>query len=298
MKFVTYNIQFGLGMDSRFDLERTAETIKNADIIALQEVERYWQRSGDLDQPRELARLLPDHHWVYGPNMDMDASYRNADGRLIHRRRQFGVMVMSRWPILSKRLFPLPKFGAVAHHSTQTGLLETVIDVPSGPLRVYTVHFSHLCSEIRLPQINMVLDIIARAPGEGGVWCGTHPVEADGWTEGGAPPMPEAALIAGDFNFTPDSPDYDRMAGPLARNHGRMISRTGLRDCWVVAGHDEDEGITCPAEPEAIEPSKRIAKRIDYCFANSRLWDRVSDARIDDTATASDHLPVWVEFDL
>ncbi len=298
MKFVTYNIQFSCGMDGQFDIARTAAAIGDADIIALQEVERFWKRSGEIDQPAELARLLPEHHWVFAPNMDMDASYRDGDNRLVNRRRQFGLMVMSKWPILSKRVLPLPKFGAVAHHSTQAGLLETVIDVPSGPIRVYTVHLSHLGSDIRKPQIEAVMDIIARAPDEGGVWCGGHPVESDGWTQGGEPPMPKAMLIAGDFNFTYDSPNYSDFPGPLVPNHGRLTSRSGYRDAWVVAGNAENEGITCPATPGAQEPSKRISKRIDYCLVNSDLWDHVINTWIDVDCQASDHLPVWVEFDL
>ncbi len=298
MKFVTFNIQFGSGMDGRFDITRTAEAIQAGDIIALQEVERFWKRSGEIDQLAELARLMPDHHWVYAANMDLDASYRDSKGSLVNRRRQFGLMVLSRWPILSKRVFPLPKFGAVVHHSTPAGLLETVIALPSGPIRVYTTHLSHLDSAIRRPQIDMVLDLVARAPGEGGVWCGDHPVPSDGWTEGAEPPMPEPAIIAGDFNFTADSTDYDRFAGPYNKIHGRLISRHGLRDTWVLAGHKEDEGITCPANETAEEHSKRVSKRIDYCFVNAGLWHHVKDAWIDQEAIASDHLPVWTEFDL
>ena len=47
----------------------------------------------------------------------MDASYRDEDGRLVSRRRQFGSMVMSRTPILSSRSFPLPKYGTLKQHS-------------------------------------------------------------------------------------------------------------------------------------------------------------------------------------
>ncbi|VAW13743.1 hypothetical protein MNBD_ALPHA11-730, partial [hydrothermal vent metagenome] len=46
MKAVTYNIQFGLGKDARIDLQRIAGAVEGADIIALQEVERNWERSG------------------------------------------------------------------------------------------------------------------------------------------------------------------------------------------------------------------------------------------------------------
>ena len=55
MKLVTYNIQYGLGRDNRFDLARIAREIEDADIIALQEVERHWQRSGRVDAPAVLA---------------------------------------------------------------------------------------------------------------------------------------------------------------------------------------------------------------------------------------------------
>ena len=103
MRFVTYNIQFGLGKDQRYDLARIAREVESADVIALQEVERHWQRSGVVDEPDVLASHLPEHHWVFGANLDMDASCRDAAGRLVNRRRQFGTMILSRLPIVSSR---------------------------------------------------------------------------------------------------------------------------------------------------------------------------------------------------
>jgi len=61
MKLVSYNIQYGKGKDGRFDLGRIAAVLQDADVIALQEVERHWPRSGDQDQPAEIARLLVDY---------------------------------------------------------------------------------------------------------------------------------------------------------------------------------------------------------------------------------------------
>ena len=55
MKLVTYNIRYELGLDQRIDLGRIARTVQDADIIALQEVERFWKRSGMNDQPEILA---------------------------------------------------------------------------------------------------------------------------------------------------------------------------------------------------------------------------------------------------
>jgi len=51
MKLVSYNIRFGLGLDQKIDLGRIADTVNDADIITLQEVERYWKHSGMTDQP-------------------------------------------------------------------------------------------------------------------------------------------------------------------------------------------------------------------------------------------------------
>lgn len=57
MKIVSYNIRFGLGLDQRIDLGRIAETVRDADIIGLQEVERLWKHSGMTDQPDILGRV-------------------------------------------------------------------------------------------------------------------------------------------------------------------------------------------------------------------------------------------------
>jgi endonuclease/exonuclease/phosphatase family metal-dependent hydrolase len=288
VKLVTYNIQFGLGKDNRYDLERIAAEVRDGDIIALQEVDRYWQRSGCIDSPAVLAAHLTGHHWVYGPNLDMDASFRDSAGRLVNRRRQFGTMILSRLPIVSSRNHLLPKYGTLTQHSIQQGALEAVVVTErAGPVRIYSLHLSHLSAATRMPQVEALLAIHARAPSEGGAWCGGHPEPEAGWTEGGIPPMPAAAILMGDFNFEWNAADYDRIVGPMSARYGRLNNLTGFVDAWVTAGKREDEGAT-------------IAKgtRIDYCFVSSALASRIKSARIDTDATGSDHQPLWVEMDL
>jgi endonuclease/exonuclease/phosphatase family metal-dependent hydrolase len=288
MKLVTYNIQYGLGRDNRYDLARIAADIRGADIIALQEVDRYWQRSGCVDSPAELAVHLPEHHWVYGPNLDMDASFRDSAGRLVNRRRQFGTMILSRLPIVSSRNHLLPKYATLEQHSIQQGALEAVIVTErTGPVRFYSLHLSHLSAATRLPQIEALLAIHARAPSEGGAWCGGHPEPEAGWTEGGMPPMPADAILMGDFNFEWNGEEYDRIVGPLSAKYGRLNRVTGFVDMWVAGGHGEGEGATIPD-----------GRRIDYCFVCSALASRVKSARVDDAATGSDHYPLWIEMDL
>ncbi|MFM9039437.1 MAG: endonuclease/exonuclease/phosphatase family protein, partial [Betaproteobacteria bacterium] len=38
MQIVSYNIQFGTGRDEKVDVARIADTVRGADLIALQEV--------------------------------------------------------------------------------------------------------------------------------------------------------------------------------------------------------------------------------------------------------------------
>lgn len=287
MKCVSYNIQYGLGADGVYDLPRIAGDVADADVIALQEVDRFWARSGLVDSPAVLSEHLPDHYWVYGANLDMEASIR-AGGRIVHRRKQFGTMILSRWPIVSSRNFPLPKWGDRQHHSIQQGLLEAVIETPLGPIRFYSVHLSRLCAATRMPQVDHVLNVIGTAPLEGGAWCGGHPDPTSGWVEEEEPPpMPDEVVVMGDMNFGPGTPEYDRLIGGFAPGYGRLTNRRGLLDAWVLAGHEEASGATHP----------NANLRIDHCFVSSSLADRVSGAWVDQEAKGSDHWPVWVNLD-
>ena len=283
MKLVSYNIQYGLGADGRYDLVRIAGEVAGADVIALQEVDRFWQRSGMVDGPAVLADALPRHHWVYGANLDMDASQHDGS-RVISRRKQFGTMILSRWPILSSRNHLLPKWGDRLHHSIQQGMLEAVIATPLGPIRFYSAHLSHLGAATRLPQVEAIRAILARAPAEGGAWCGGHPDPDSGWIEEAEPPMPAAAILMGDLNFTHDSAEYAALCGPVVPRHGRLSPRDGLVDAWVAAGQPEASGAT----------SRKGGTRIDHCLLTPDLAPQVCAARIDTDATGSDHWPLWV----
>lgn len=42
IRLVSYNIQYGTGLDGRVDLDRIVGEIDGADIICLQEVEAHW----------------------------------------------------------------------------------------------------------------------------------------------------------------------------------------------------------------------------------------------------------------
>jgi endonuclease/exonuclease/phosphatase family metal-dependent hydrolase len=138
-----------------------------------------------------------------------------------------------------------------------------------------------------MPQVEALLDIHARAPGEGGAWCGGHPQPEAGWTEGDMPPMPAGAILLGDFNFTALAPEYARVVGPLSEGYGRLNGLTGFVDAWVATGHDENDGVTVDK-----------GERIDFCFVSESLRDRLRSVSIDGLANGSDHQPVWVDMQI
>lgn len=54
MRFTSYNVQYGIGVDGRFDPERIAASLRVADNIALQEVMRNFHRNGNGDHVRPM----------------------------------------------------------------------------------------------------------------------------------------------------------------------------------------------------------------------------------------------------
>lgn len=284
MKIVTYNIRYGVGMDDEVNLPRIADEVRGADIIALQEVDRFWERNGNVDQAAELADLL-DYHWVYGPGLDMDASFRDENGKLVNRRRQHGEMILSRYPITSTRTYPLPKFGSITRHAIQAALLEAVIETPTGPLRVYNTHLFYWSPDFAITQAEFVRERILKAPSEGGAWCGGPGID-EHWSSGDPmPTMPQDALLLGDMNNAPGSKVYEIFVGPPSMEGGRVQSLDGFVDPWVWLGNEENSGRT----------SHFSTTRIDHTFVSASMRHRIKSMRIDSDAQGSDHLPVWLE---
>lgn len=153
MNLVTYNIQFGRGRDRVVDLDRIAREVSGADIICLQEVDRHFARSGGDDQVARLMERFPDYHAEYGPGLNLPCDAVADDGRIIHRRRQFGNLTLTRQPIRYIRHHLLPKYASTGPISIQRSALECAIDSPLGPLRIVNTHLTHLSGATRAPQI-------------------------------------------------------------------------------------------------------------------------------------------------
>ncbi|MAY45254.1 MAG: hydrolase, partial [Rhodobacteraceae bacterium] len=73
MLCATYNIQYCKGKDGQYDIDRIVAELRDAHLIALQEVETHVARSGDVNQATEIAARLPHMYWSFGPGIDADA---------------------------------------------------------------------------------------------------------------------------------------------------------------------------------------------------------------------------------
>jgi endonuclease/exonuclease/phosphatase family metal-dependent hydrolase len=290
VRIVTYNIQYSRGKDGAFDLGRIAETLRSldADIAGLQEVTRYLGATPDQDQVAELAALLPEYYWVYGSPADVDASVRHDDGSIVNRRAQFGNMLLSRWPVSSLRLELLPRVRTFEHASLQRGVLEAVIDHPSGPLRVYVVHLDHLQERLRVDEIAHLLDFAEAASRHGTAVTGPSRIV------GASNAVPPEYLVIGDCNMLPGSPAYLRMTGEPDYYYGQIMSSDRLVDTWPLVGREITDGVTWWDETTDFTTGTRL----DYVFVTPGLARSVRAAGIDDAATGSDHQPVWIDLDL
>jgi endonuclease/exonuclease/phosphatase family metal-dependent hydrolase len=122
LRVVTYNIRHGAGMDGRVDLARTAATLSALapDIVALQEVDQSVSRSGRVDQPAELGRALGMHAAF--------ASFMDYQGG------RYGLALLSRMPIRSQRVVPLPpgdepRAALLVELETENGVAVSVVCV-------------------------------------------------------------------------------------------------------------------------------------------------------------------------
>ena len=266
---------------------RVAKVVADADVIALQEVERHWLRTETTTSPKCCPGCCRTITAVYGPAFDMDAS-SGADGRVVNRRRQFGTMMLSRLPIVWSRLHLLPMRKVVRPLNTQNAALEGMIRTPAGPVRIFSLHLAHIGVEERLEQIAF-LKARHRARS-----LRRRPVErcrrraGRNWTHGEAEPeAPLAAIWMGDFNMEPGSAEYLAITGrnPIPSVGG--LSRRLRRCCGRRRRRCRGRSHPC----RTIRA--RTKRRLDHCFVGAMLAGRVRSVQVDTGCMASDHFPVY-----
>lgn len=170
VRLVSFNTHHGVGEDSRHDLPRLAKVLAaaDADVICLQEVDRYFgERSEDVDQALLLSRAL-DMQLAWGPAIDQPGPDED-------RPRQYGNALLSRLPILISDVHRLPGTGE------PRSALRTMLELDGGTLWVTATHLTTRSAEERRAQVAALTAL--------------H-------TEDMA-----AGVLVGDFNARPDAPE-------------------------------------------------------------------------------------------
>lgn len=290
MRIVTYNVQYGVGLDGRYDVARIADAVRGADVIALQEVTRNNVRFGSRDMVAELREALPDYFAVFGANFEADVGSRVESGRAVDRHFQFGNMVLSKTPVLSSRNLLLPRTRSIEGLNLQRGALEALIETPFGFVRFYSTHLDHRGPLERLEQVRFLRARVTGYPMEGGAISGAAEL---GFPE---PPHPEAYVLMGDFNMLAGTQEYETLCGRVDHEFGQPVTMDYSVDAARRLGADGGDDNKTWLDPKRPEDRSRW-KRIDYVFASPLLAGRLKSVRVDRAAVGSDHQPVWVELD-
>lgn len=274
MRILSWNIQWGLGLDGAVDLGRIAGEIagRDPDVICLQEVTGgFAELTGNdgRDQFADLAGRFPGHVALSFAPVDMPGA---------PLRRRFGNLMLSRLPVGQVLRHTLP-WDTDGVECMPRGVIEAVIEAPFGPLRVMTTHLEWSSPCLRAPQVDAILDIQRRAarralrppaPGYGPYRTGPNSAEA---------------ILLGDFNMTPGDPLVARLQEKL----GEGVP--AFRDAWRIVAPDAPH----PASADLFEGAHGPPRCVDYAFVTEGLAGRVVSLDYDQASRASDHQALVLE---
>jgi len=149
LKVLSYNIHIGNPPDKPgvTDLKGIAKVINDsdADLVALQEVDVFTNRSGkNLDQATELARLTKRHHY-FVKTIDHDGG-------------EYGIAILSKFPIVKKESYLLPSAEGV--RGEQRAIAFVTVEIDEGVfLDFASTHFD-LTPQTRLLQSTFIADLV------------------------------------------------------------------------------------------------------------------------------------------
>ncbi|SFE28826.1 endonuclease/exonuclease/phosphatase family protein [Nitrosomonas sp. Nm166] len=281
MKLLSWNIQWGRGMDGRVDLSRILRTIHELgdfDVICLQEVAVNFPGlpgSKGEDQVAELSAGLSGYTAIYGIATDV------PDGR--GGRSLFGNVIFSRLPVgqVWRHLLPWPAESATP--SMQRLLVEAVVTAEFGPLRVLTTHLEYYSQRQREVQIDAIRRLHSEA-------CAMSQREFLQEEQGGTFevfPRPQQALLCGDLNFPATAPERTQILAPFSDGI------PNFHDAWSVLHPGTTHAPTVGIHPVDFVDRPEC---FDFVFITNGLVNHLKAHGIDSETDASDHQPVWVEF--
>lgn len=282
MRLLSWNIQWGRGIDGHVDLVRINRTINQLgdfDVICLQEVAINFPGlpgSRSENQIAQLSALLPGYSVIYGIATDVP---NNQGGR-----NQFGNAIFTRLPVGQVWRHLLPWQAELAAPSMQRVLVEAVVATDIGSLRIMTTHLEYYSQQQREIQIGAIRNLHRDA-------CSMSQRKFLKEEQGGTFevfPRSAEALLCGDFNFPSTAPERAKILAPFNDN-----STPDFHDAWPVIHPGRQHAPTVGIHSTDFVDQPEC---FDFVFITEGWISRLSSIGIDAETEASDHQPVWIEF--
>ena len=279
---VSWNIQYGKGVDGRIDLGRIAKTVHKdglPDVLCLQEISRNYPSTDDgADQVKELENFFPDYESFFGAVHDRSGGKEKT-------RKQFGNLVLTRIsPVqVLNNLLPSPADKNVRFMSRQ--IAEFIIPAKTTDLRVMTTHLEFFSKIQQLAQIQRIREIHEEAS------CQFHNPGRDmPDTPFEFVRRPENTIICGDFNFVPDSKYYRKMTASFSDKNMDLV------DAWRTRQKGFSNPPTCGIFD--LKQWKKGPHCRDYFFISQSLVRKINQVSVNTETDASDHQPIRLVLDV
>jgi endonuclease/exonuclease/phosphatase family metal-dependent hydrolase len=279
--FVSWNIQSartsGAGRDR---LLAALDRFADAHVLCLQEVASGFPGEDGgpaIDCFAAVAARLPG--WQMAVFTPLDRLSRAGERRLL------GTLICSRYPLLQVLRHSLPWPADPDLPSLPRGALEVTLEAPGGLLRVLSVHLEYFSLPQRMAQVERLRALHAEAVAH---VRSSHPgLPGDGPFAAAARAAP--ALLLGDFNMLPGSPEYARLLAPFEDG------TPALGDAWHLAHPGQVHAPTVGLHDDA--PGAGPPFTFDYAFVTAGLGARIRQLRVDGFESGSDHQPLVLELD-
>ena len=160
MRLATLNLLNGMSLrDGSVAPDRLADAVRalRADVVGLQEVDRFQPRSHGADLTAQVADAMGAEHWRFVPALmgTPGGTWRAAvDDDGTSGEAAYGIGLVSRWPVRSwhvTRLAASPLRSPVMIPGTKQLIwlqdeprvgLAAVVETPAGPMTIATTHLS------------------------------------------------------------------------------------------------------------------------------------------------------------
>jgi endonuclease/exonuclease/phosphatase family metal-dependent hydrolase len=281
LKLITWNIQSGRSLSGGADLDRIVAALdhfSDFDVLCLQEVACGFTApdgSSGGDQFAGLAARLPGYAVARAIAVDTTP----PDGA----RRLLGNMIFSRFPVLQVLRHSLPWPPDPAVMSMPRVALEATLDTPLGLLAVSCAHLEYFSERQRSAQVERLREL--HREGRAHARC-ERPGDAAAGPFAVVPRAPEA-IVAGDFNMLPDSPEHLRLTAPFGD------ATASLHDAWRLAQPGRRHAPTVGLHDESHDAG--IPFTFDYAFVSAGLAPRVARVRVDASEGGSAHQALLLE---